>query len=243
MFGRPRFPVHFAVELLGNLSPVVPRAVQEQVVNGCFDAGPRNIVQDQIAPAPPSTLVPAQRMRSDSHEREDCGVGLILWADGRFEQHRRLCRVHWFLVLRQIGAMQRLQLWEDCCHRSPNSCTSNAPAKLRRACAAYQSAPDLPRAASFSRLLASTVKHLELLDVWPLGPVWGKLATNRLCIDSRQTDIVGRIVRTHLAYPEQTRKNQAFLSDDDPEAGRCAPIRTVNTKRLVGNAHLTKPFE
>ena len=31
---------------------------------------------------------------------------------------------------------------------------SNAPAKLRRACAAYHSATDLPRAGSFSRLLA-----------------------------------------------------------------------------------------
>ncbi len=33
---------------------------------------------------------------------------------------------------------------------------SNAPAKLRRACAAYHSATDLPRAASFSRLLDGT---------------------------------------------------------------------------------------
>jgi len=33
----------------------------------------------------------------------------------------------------------------------PASGRSNAPAKLRRACAAYHSATDLPRAGSFSR--------------------------------------------------------------------------------------------
>ena len=37
---------------------------------------------------------------------------------------------------------------------------ANAPAKLRRACAAYDSATGLPRAASFSRLLAVSVEHL-----------------------------------------------------------------------------------
>ena len=44
---------------------------------------------------------------------------------------------------------------------------SNAPAKLRRACAATQSATGLPRAASFSRLLAC----------WsPLPPLVGERA-------------------------------------------------------------------
>ena len=36
------------------------------------------------------------------------------------------------------------------------TCLANAPAKLRRASAASQSATGLPRAASFSRLLASS---------------------------------------------------------------------------------------
>src|SRR6266581_2420372 len=40
-------------------------------------------------------------------------------------------------------------------------CTPNAPAKLRRACAATQSATGLPRAGSFSRLLAGE----PLLDI------------------------------------------------------------------------------
>ena len=39
---------------------------------------------------------------------------------------------------------------------SASSNLSNAPAKLRRACAATHSATGLPRAASFSRLLAGT---------------------------------------------------------------------------------------
>ena len=39
---------------------------------------------------------------------------------------------------------------------------SNAPAKLRRACAAYHSATDFPRAASFSRLLCDAPRAVRL---------------------------------------------------------------------------------
>src|SRR2546428_2094575 len=89
------------------------------------------MVQDQIAPAPPRTLVPSQGTRSDSDEREDFCVLLTLCANARFEQHRRVSWVHWFLVVRQIGTMQRLQLWNDCGHRLLHPCTSNAPVQAR----------------------------------------------------------------------------------------------------------------
>jgi hypothetical protein len=50
---------------------------------------------------------------------------------------------------------------------------ANAPAKLRRAYAATQSATGLPRAASFSRLLASMLTATEVAvqptEVEPIG--------------------------------------------------------------------------